>query len=284
MSDLTRRSAHRCFGGTVGFYEHASSEIGGRMRFAVFLPPRAEQRKVPVLMYLAGLTCTEETFMTKGGALSEAARLGLALVAPDTSPRDKRHAGDDASWDFGLGAGFYVDATQAPWREGYRLYSYVSRELPALIEHEFPIDTRRWGLFGHSMGGHGALVVGLRNRERFKSISAFAPIAAPMQCPWGEKAFGSYLGADREAWRSYDASELIRSGARADEILIDQGLGDQFLAEQLKPEILEAACKASGQSLNLRRHAGYDHGYYFIQSFMADHLAHHARQLGIQSV
>lgn len=279
MSGLTKRSAHRCFGGTVGYYEHVSSEIGGRMRFAIFLPPQAERDKVPVLMYLAGLTCTEETFMTKAGALGEAARLGIALMAPDTSPRDKRHPGDDASWDFGLGAGFYVDATQAPWSDGYRMYSYVSRELPALIEEEFSVDARRWGVFGHSMGGHGALVVGLRNRARFKSISAFAPIAAPMQCPWGEKAFSNYLGPDRSAWQQYDASELVRGGARVSEILIDQGMADQFLTEQLKPEIFEQACTEAGQKLSLRRHAGYDHGYYFIQSFMTDHLAHHAAQL-----
>lgn len=279
MSQLTRRSAHRCFGGTVGFYEHASTEIGGRMRFAVFLPPQAAQGKVPVLMYLAGLTCSEETFMTKAGALGQAARLGLALVAPDTSPRDRRHPGDDASWDFGLGAGFYVDATQAPWRDGYRLYSYVSRELPALIDREFAVDPARWGVFGHSMGGHGALVVGLRSPERFKSLSAFAPIAAPMQCPWGEKAFSNYLGSDRADWKQYDASELIAGGARTTEILVDQGLNDQFLVEQLKPELLEAACGGSGQKLKLRRHPGYDHGYYFIQSFMEDHLAHHARTL-----
>lgn len=279
MAALTLRSRHRCFGGWVGFHEHDSAEIGGRMRFAVFLPPQAEQGRVPVLMYLAGLTCTDETFMTKAGALQEAARLGLALVAPDTSPRDRRHPGDDASWDFGLGAGFYVDATQAPWRDGYRMYSYVCRELPELVEREFAVDGRRWGLFGHSMGGHGALVVGLRNPGRFRSLSAFAPIAAPMQCPWGEKAFSNYLGPDRAAWRSYDATELVRGGATASDILIDQGLDDQFLTNQLKPELFEAACAQSGQKLTLRRHAGYDHGYYFIQSFMADHLAHHASQL-----
>jgi S-formylglutathione hydrolase len=279
MPELSLRSRHRCFGGSVGFYEHDSAEIGGRMRFALFLPERPERGRTPVLMYLAGLTCTEETFMTKAGALQEAARLGLALVAPDTSPRDRRHPGDDASWDFGLGAGFYVDATQAPWRDGYRMYSYVSHELPALVEREFPVNGACWGVFGHSMGGHGALVVGLRNPERFKSLSAFAPIAAPMQCKWGEKAFGNYLGPDKNAWKQYDASALIRSGARTAGILIDQGLNDQFLTEQLKPEMLEQACVQSGQNLILRRHPGYDHGYYFIQSFMEDHLAHHAKQL-----
>jgi S-formylglutathione hydrolase len=279
MPALTLRSRHQCFGGSVGFYEHDSAETGGRMRFALFLPPQAERRKTPVLMYLAGLTCTEETFMTKAGALGEAARLGLALVAPDTSPRDKRYPGDDANWDFGLGAGFYVDAIQAPWRDGYRLYSYVAHELPGIVDREFPVDAARWGLFGHSMGGHGALVVGLRNQERFKSLSAFAPIAAPMQCPWGEKAFANYLGPDRSTWRAYDASELVKSGARSSDILIDQGLADQFLAVQLKPELFEVACGQAGQRLILRRHAGYDHGYYFIQSFIADHLAHHAKTL-----
>ncbi|MDF3072758.1 MAG: S-formylglutathione hydrolase [Alphaproteobacteria bacterium] len=279
MPDLTQRSLHRCFGGTVRFYEHDSREIGGRMRFAVFLPPQAEQGKVPVLMYLAGLTCTEETFMTKGGALGEAARLGLALIAPDTSPRDRRYAGDDASWDFGLGAGFYVDATHEPWRQGYRMYSYVSSELPVLAEREFPVDSTRWGIFGHSMGGHGALVVGLRNPDRFKSLSAFAPIAAPMQSPWGKKAFGNYLGPDQESWRVYDATELVGSGRTTGPILIDQGMSDQFLAEQLKPELLQVACARTQQPLTLRRHAGYDHSYYFIQTFMPDHLAHHARRL-----
>ena len=280
MPDLTQRSLHRCFGGTVRFYEHDSREIGGRMRFSIFLPPQAEQAKVPVLMYLAGLTCTDETFMTKGGALQEAARLGLALVAPDTSPRDKRYPGDDANWDFGLGAGFYVDATTAPWRDGYRMYSYASRELPLLAEREFPIEPTRWGIFGHSMGGHGALVIGLRNPERFKSVSAFAPIVAPMQSQWGKKAFANYLGPNTEEWRAYDASELVNSGAKTAQILIDQALQDQFLGEQLKPELLEIACTKAGQKLTLRRHAGYDHGYYFIQTFMADHLAHHIRQWG----
>lgn len=279
MPELTLRSRHVCFGGSVGFYEHNSAETGGRMRFALFLPPQAERARTPVLMYLAGLTCTEETFMTKAGALEAAARLGLALVAPDTSPRDKRHAGDEASWDFGLGAGFYVDATQAPWRDGYRMYSYVASELPEIVTREFPVDAARWGVFGHSMGGHGALVVGLRHPQRFKSLSAFAPIAAPMQSPWGEKAFSQYLGPDRAAWREYDASELVKAGAQTSEILIDQGLADQFLAVQLKPELFEAACAKAGQRVILRRHAGYDHGYYFIQTFIAQHLAHHARAL-----
>ncbi len=279
MSSVTRRSTHRCFEGTVAYCEHASREIGGTMRFAVFMPPQAARQPVPALLYLAGLTCTDETFMTKAGALGVAARLGLALVAPDTSPRDRRYPGDDEAWDFGQGAGFYVDATEAPWREGYRMYSYVSDELPRLIQEEFPVDAGRWGIFGHSMGGHGALVVGLRNPDRFRSISAFAPICAPASCPWGEKAFSNYLGLDRQAWRGYDATELIRDGAKAAEILVDQGLSDQFLAEQLNPDRFETVCAEVGQPLNLRRHAGYDHGYFFIQSFIEDHLAHHRKKL-----
>ena len=279
MVDLVRRSVHRCFGGTVAYFEHESREIGGRMRFATYLPPQAGRGRVPVLLYLAGLTCTEETFMTKAGALARAAELGIALVAPDTSPRDRRHPGDDASWDFGLGAGFYVDATEAPWRDGYRMYSYVTDELPALMDCEFPVDANRWGVFGHSMGGHGALVAGLRNPKRFRSISAFAPIAAPMRCAWGEKAFENYLGPDRNSWRPYDAVELIAGGARASEILVDQGLDDQFLESQINIDALESVCAQSGQGLKLRRHDGYDHGYFFIQSFVDDHLRHHAALL-----
>lgn len=249
------------------------------MRFAVYLPPAAERGPVPALVYLAGLTCTEETFVIKAGALRRAAEAGLALVAPDTSPRDRRFPGDDAAWDFGQGAGFYVDATEAPWRDAYRMYSYVSRELPELVAEEFPVDAGRLGVFGHSMGGHGALVVGLRNPHRFRSVSAFAPIAAPMRCPWGEKAFANYLGSDRSAWAAYDASELVASGARTGPILVDQGLDDQFLANQLHPDALEAACRTGGQPLTLRRHAGYDHGYFFIQTFVDDHIDHHARLL-----
>lgn len=250
------------------------------MRFAVFLPPQAARRSVPALLYLAGLTCTDETFMTKAGALGAAASLGLALVAPDTSPRHSRYPGDDDAWDFGQGAGFYVDATEAPWRESYRMYSYVSDELPALIQEEFPVDAGRWGVFGHSMGGHGALIVGLRNPGRFRSISAFAPICAPMSCPWGIKAFSNYLGSDRQAWRAYDAVQLIRGGMRASEIIVDQGLADQFLPEQLNPLELEKACAEVGQPLTVRRHAGYDHGYFFIQTFIEAHLVHHRNALG----
>ena len=249
------------------------------MRFAVYEPPQARHGRVPVLYYLAGLTCTEETFMIKAGAQRVAAELGVMLVAPDTSPR-VRLPGDDASWDFGLAAGFYVDATQAPWSAHYRMYSYVTRELPELIAAEFPADASRQGIFGHSMGGHGALVCALRNPDRYRSLSAFAPIAAPMQCPWGRKAFSGYLGTDQTAWLDYDASVLVAQRPFHAPILIDQGTADKFLAEQLNPEIFAEACRRSGQAFELRMHAGYDHGYYFIQTFVEEHLRWHARQLG----
>jgi S-formylglutathione hydrolase len=275
-------SRHRAFGGVVGFHRHHAAETGCPMRFAVFLPPQAERGRVPVLWYLAGLTCTEETFMIKAGAQRVAAELGLALVAPDTSPRGVPLPGDSDHWDFGVGAGFYVDAVVPPWSRHYRMYSYVARELPALVAAHFPVDPDRQGIFGHSMGGHGALVIGLRNPGRYRSISAFAPIAAPMQVPWGQKAFGGYLGADRARWREYDACELIRAlpaGAARPPLLVDQGLADQFLDQQLKPELLEAACHAAGVALTLRRQPEYDHGYYFIATFMEEHLRHHARAL-----
>lgn len=271
---------HGCFGGVQGFYRHASAAVGGPMRFAAFVPAAARGRRLPVLFYLAGLTCTEETFTIKAGAQRVAAELGVILVMPDTSPREPALPGDRDSWDFGQGAGFYVDATQAPWSANYRMFSYVTEELPALVDAHFPTDPARRGVFGHSMGGHGALVAALRRPDVFRSCSAFAPISAPMECPWGHKALGNYLGQDRVAWARYDASALMRDRPLAREILVDQGLADKFLVEQLKPEMLEAAAAASGQKLTLRRHAGYDHGYYFIQSFVADHLAHHARQLG----
>src|SRR5512137_511307 len=267
-------SEHACWGGTQRFFQHDSSECAGPMRLAVYEPPQAKAGPVPVLYYLAGLTCTEETFAIKAGAQRLAAELGLMLVAPDTSPRQPRLPGDDASWDFGLAAGFYVDATQAPWAGHYRMYSYVTHELPALIQREFKAaDTRRQSIMGHSMGGHGALVCALRNPGQYRSVSAFAPIVAPSQVPWGHKALGNYLGANRGDWLTYDATHLVQQAPRADTILIDQGLGDKFLAEQLRPELFEDACARSGQQLQLRRHAGYDHGYYFIQSFMPDHIA-----------
>jgi len=249
------------------------------MRFSVYEPPQARERRVPVLYYLAGLTCSEETFMIKAGAQRLAAELGLMLVAPDTSPRQPRLPGDDASWDFGLGAGFYVDATQAPWSAHYRMYSYVSRELPALVAAHFHVLPDRQGIFGHSMGGHGALVCALRNPEQYRSLSAFAPIAAPTRCPWGRKAFGGYLGNEEASWREYDASELVTHGPFHGPILIDQGSADKFLAEQLNPDVFAEACRRAGQSFELRMHPGYDHGYYFIQTFMEDHLAWHASAL-----
>ncbi len=273
-------SEHRCFGGVQGFYRHASNEIGLPMRFGVFLPPQAEHGPVPVLFYLAGLTCTEETFAIKAGAQRVAAELGLAIVTLDTSPRDTGIDGASAAWDFGHGAGFYLDATQAPWSRHFRMESWVTRELRELVLSNFPTDPSRVGIFGHSMGGHGALTLALRHPDLYRSVSAFAPIAAPTQCPWGEKAFGGYLGDDRLVWAGHDATELIKSGHRVPPLLIDQGVADQFLAGQLHPHLLEQACEAGGQPLTLRRHAGYDHGYYFIASFVEDHLRHHAAQLG----
>jgi len=272
-------SEHACFGGVQRFLAHDSTECRGEMRLAVYEPPQARHGRVPVLYYLSGLTCTEETFTIKAGAQRLAAERGLLLVAPDTSPR-VRLPGDDAGWDFGLGAGFYVDATEEPWSAHYRMYSYVTRELPALIAAKFAVaDTSRQSIMGHSMGGHGALVCALRNPGQYRSVSAFAPIVAPSQVPWGRKAFGGYLGTDHDAWLVYDATHLVQQAPRVDEILIDQGLGDKFLDEQLRPDLFADACAQSGQKLQLRRHAGYDHGYYFIQTFMADHLAWHARAL-----
>lgn len=289
MSDtLEQLSAHACFGGEQRFYRHASHAVGLPMRFAVYLPPRAlagqsADRKVPTLLYLAGLTCTEETFPIKAGAQRLAAELGLALITPDTSPRGAGVAGEADAWDFGVGAGFYLDATQAPWSTHWRMESYLLEELLPLVTNALPIDGARLGLFGHSMGGHGALTLALRHPGRFKSLSAFAPICAPTRCPWGEKAFTGYLGPDRTSWGEHDATVLMENQPLAPYpggILIDQGLDDKFLADQLHPHLFEAACSAIGQPLTLRRHAGYDHGYYFIQSFIDDHLRHHAQQLG----
>jgi S-formylglutathione hydrolase len=274
---------HACHGGVQRIYRHDSRVIGLPMRFSAFLPRRAAHRRVPALFYLAGLTSTEETFPIKAGAQRFAEQHGIALISPDTSPRGAGVPGESASWDFGVGAGFYIDATEAPWSTHYRMYSYVVEELSETVMANLPIERGRLGIFGHSMGGHGALTIALRNPDRFRSVSAFAPIAAPTRCPWGEKAFAGYLGADRDAWKPYDASELVaRPGAAkfVDGILIDQGLADPFLAEQLHPHLFEAACLAAGQPLTLRRHLGYDHGYYFISTFIEDHIAHHARVLG----
>jgi S-formylglutathione hydrolase len=274
-------SRARCFGGEQRVLRHASAEMGTEMRFAAFVPPQAlAGAKVPVVWFLAGLTCTEENFTVKAGAQRVAAELGLLLVAPDTSPRGEGVPDDpEKAYDFGLGAGFYVDATQAPWARHYRMRSYIERELPALVAAELPADPARQGIMGHSMGGHGALTIALRNPGRFQAVSAFAPISSPMRCPWGEKALGGYLGPDRAAWREYDATALIEDGARVPDILVDQGSADGFLENQLKPELLEAACATGGIPLTLRRQEGYDHSYFFIASFMEDHLRWHAARL-----
>jgi S-formylglutathione hydrolase len=274
-------SEHACFGGTQRFYQHQSQAIGLPMRFSVYIPAAPAGARLPVLFYLAGLTCTEETFPTKAGAQRVAAAEGMILVSPDTSPRGAGVPGETDSWDFGAGAGFYVDATVEPWSRHYRMYSYIL-ELRELVLASFAADGARTGIFGHSMGGHGALVMALRNPELFRSVSAFAPIAAPMRSPWGKKAFSGYLGPDQEAWRAWDASELMASmqAPFPGGILIDQGLADKFLAEQLHPEAFEEACRKAGQPLELRRHPGYDHGYYFISTFVEDHLRFHRRQLG----
>lgn len=276
-------SEHTCFGGVQGYYSHSSSLIGLPMRFSVYQPPQARQSRVPVLFFLAGLTATEETFMIKAGAQRLAAEYGLMLVSPDTSPRNTGIEGADENWDFGHGAGFYLDATEAPWSRRFRMESWVVDELRELIIGRFPAHADRIGIFGHSMGGHGALTLALRHPQIYRSVSAFAPISAPMQSAWGVKAFSKYLGQDRQVWKAQDASELMRQQKTPfpNGILIDQGLSDQFLEQQqLRPELFEAACDEASHPLTLRRHAGYDHGYYFISTFMADHLAFHYANLG----
>ena len=276
---LATISQHACFGGVLGYYQHRSQANNCDMRFAVYSPPQAAAGPVPVLYYLAGLTCTEVTFVTKAGALEHAARHGLMLVAPDTSPRVAL-PGDRESWDFGIAAGFYVNATQAPWASHYRMYSYVVDELPSIIAGNFKGNIARSGIMGHSMGGHGALTIALKNPEKYRSLSAFAPICAPIQSQWGQKAFTGYLGAYRADWSQYDATELVKAGHKvAGGILIDQGTADKFLAEQLKPGLLVAACEAAGQEIHLQMREGYDHGYFFIQSFIAQHLKFHADRL-----
>ncbi len=270
---------HAAFGGVQGYYKHSSSVIGLPMRFGVFVPPQAAIGPVPALLWLAGLTCNEETFTIKAGAQRVAAELGLMLVTPDTSPRETGVAGADAAWDFGTAAGFYLDATEPPWAHHWRMESYVTGELPALLSQHFALRAGAIGIFGHSMGGHGALTLALRHPGLFRSVSALAPIAAPMQCPWGVKAFSGYLGNDRAGWAAHDATELVKAGHRAPPLLIDQGMADKFLAEQLHPDLFEAACEQAGQPLTLRRHAGYDHGYFFISTFIEDHLRHHAAAL-----
>ena len=272
-------STSKAYGGTQGVYRHASTATGTDMTFAVYVPPHAEGARLPVLWFLSGLTCTHANVMDKGEYRRACAELGMILVAPDTSPRGDA-VPDDEAYDFGKGAGFYVDATEVPWAANFRMRSYVEDELPALIAAQFPMaDMGRQGIMGHSMGGHGALTIALRNPDRFRSVSAFAPIVAPLQCAWGEKALGGYLGPDRMAWRSYDACALIADGARVAEILVDQGDADGFLVEQLRPELLAEACAAAGIELTLRMQPGYDHSYNFISTFMGDHVAWHAERL-----
>ena len=274
-------SEARAHGGRQLAVRHASTSTGTDMIFSIFLPPQAQQgARLPVVWYLSGLTCTHANVTEKGEYRAACAEHGLVFVAPDTSPRGEGVPDDpEGAWDFGLGAGFYVDATEEPWAQHYRMWSYVTGELPALVEAEFPVDIQRQGITGHSMGGHGALTIGLRHPERFRSVSAFAPIVAPSQVPWGEKALGRYLGADRLRWRMHDAVALIEDGARVPELLVDVGLADSFLERELRPELLEAACADAGIALSLRRQPGYDHSYYFISTFMADHLRWHAERL-----
>jgi len=272
--------AYRSFGGVQGFYSHESNVCGGTMNFAVYRPPQAKDGPCPVVYFLSGLTCTADNFVTKAGAQRVASELGVFVVCPDTSPRGAGYEGEDDDWDFGTGAGFYVDATEEPWSARYRMFSYVTEELPGLIDRSFPTQgPEARSIFGHSMGGHGALVAALRSPTKWKSVSALAPISAPMRCPWGEKAFLGYLGDDRESWRPYDATELLMHQTFPGTILVDEGEDDDFLESQLKPQLLEAAAKEAGQAIELRRHRGYDHSYYFIASFVEDHLRHHGAAL-----
>jgi len=269
-----------CFGGEQGYYSHRSDVLDCDMRFSVFLPPQAKSSNCPVVWYLSGLTCTEDNATVKAGFQRTAAELGLIIICPDTSPRGD-HVPDDDAYDYGKGAGFYLNATEAPWKDNFRMYDYITKELPALVAEQFPVDMARQGITGHSMGGHGALTIWLKNRDTYRSVSAFAPIVAPIDCPWGEKALTGYLGADKTTWVDYDACKLLKKhGASDTEVLIDQGLSDNFLEDQLKPELFEAACKNANQKLQLRRQEGYDHSYFFIASFIEDHLRHHASVLG----
>lgn len=278
-------SETKCFDGRIGFYKHESDANHCDMRFAVFVPPQAADRKVPVVTFLSGLTCTEENFMVKSGAQRVATELGIMLVSPDTSPRGEGVPDDpDGEYDFGLGAGFYLNATEEPWSRHYNMYDYVTQELQAAVFDNFPGDADRHGLMGHSMGGHGVLTVGLRNPDMFRSLSAFAPISTTLNSPWGRKALGHYLGSDTVTWNDYDACEVARRVSNPGhwgKILVDQGNDDPFLAEQLHPELLEKACAESGLGLEMRYHDGYDHGYYFISTFIEEHLRHHAARLGL---
>ena len=280
MSSLKTISEQACFGGIQGIYSHPSSSTGTTMQFSLFRPPQAKCKPVPVLWFLSGLTCTEENFTIKAGAQQYAATHGLMLVAPDTSPRGLDLPGEHDDYDFGSSAGFYVNATEMPWSDHYNMYSYVTEELPDLVFGMFAGDKSKQGIFGHSMGGHGALICALRNPDLYRSVSAFSPICAPTQCAWGIKALAGYLGVDNDvAWQQYDACKLINSGARTTQILVDQGTADLFLPEQLKPNLLVAACENAGIPLELRMQDGYDHSYFFIATFVGDHIEWHARAL-----
>jgi S-formylglutathione hydrolase len=276
---MEKLAANRAFGGSNEVWQHKSQACGCAMRFGIYLPPQAKHQSVPAVYWLSGLTCTHENFSSKAGSQRVAAELGIALIIPDTSPRGLNLPGEDASYDFGSGAGFYLNATQAPWAGYYNMYDYIVTELPALINANFPVDGKRVAISGHSMGGHGALTIALKNPDKYRSVSAFAPIVAPTQCPWGVKAFTGYLGDNRADWQQYDATELVKKTQLRSEILIDQGAADEFLDAQLKPQLFEAACRAAGQKLRLRMQPGYDHGYYFVASFIEDHLRFHAEQL-----
>lgn len=277
---LEKIGSNTCFGGQQLQYTHDSSVLGCNMRFSIFLPPQVETKKVPVIYWLSGLTCTDENFVQKAGAQRYAAEQGVAIVAPDTSPRGEGIPDDpDQAYDFGLGAGFYVNATQAPWSKNYHMYDYITQELPQLINDNFPVEGDKCSIMGHSMGGHGALTIALKNPGAYRSVSAFSPIVAPMRCPWGNKALGNYLGDDQNAWREYDTTELIATAQERLPILVDQGDADDFLTEQLKPELLTQACETAGHPLQLRMQPGYDHSYFFISTFIGDHIKHHAEAL-----
>jgi len=279
LSEITLTKKLKSFGGFIEYYEHDSSANHSKMAFSVFLPPQIEQGPVPVLYWLSGLTCTEENFMSKAGAQRVAAELGIMLVAPDTSPRNLGIEGEDDSYDFGSGAGFYINATEKKWATHYNMYDYVTKELPEIVNKNFKVDANKKSVFGHSMGGHGALIAALRNPGEYKSVSAFAPIVAPMECPWGQRAFTGYLGKDTKEWAKYDATRLIATAKEKLPLFVDQGTSDEFLKEQLLTEKLEEACKKADHPLTLRFQEGYDHSYYFIATFIEDHLRHHAKYL-----
>lgn len=280
MTTITTKSEQKSFAGIQGVYTHQAKTTHCEMEFSVFVPEQAKQKKLPVLYYLSGLTCTQENVTTKAGFQKYASEQGIIIVCPDTSPRGSDYPQEHESYDFGSGAGFYLNATQAPWSQSYRMYDYIVDELPKVINQHFPVNSQQCGIFGHSMGGHGALTIGLRNPDQYHSISAFAPIVAPMQCPWGEKAFSGYLGKDKNQWKTYDATQLIKDGYKSQcKILIDQGSADNFLEEQLKPELFIQACKQNNQSVEFRMQQGYDHSYYLMSSFMQDHIEFHAKNL-----